>query len=176
MALKRIQDLTAATLPLVGTELVELQQGPDSVQCTAQDIADLSGGGGAVTSVNGDTGVVLVPTPFGIACSDLTTDLTAGATKGYFRAPFAMENLTYRASLVDAASAGTVTVDINKNGATILSTKLTIDATEKTSVTAAIPYVATSTTCADDDEYTVDIDVAGTDAKGLIVWFIGNKT
>lgn len=134
------------------------------------------GGGGAVSSVNGDTGAVLVPTPFGIACSDLTTDLTTGTTKGYFRAPFAMENLTFRASLVDASSSGAVTVDINKNGSTILSTKLTIDATEKTSTTAATPYVATSTTCADDDEYTVDIDVAGTDAKGLIVWFIGNKT
>lgn len=131
---------------------------------------------GAVTSVNGDSGAVLVPTPFGVACSDLVTDLTTGTTKGYFRAPFAMENLTYRASLVDPSSSGVVTVDINKNGSTILSTKLTIDATEKTSTTAATPYVATSTTCADDDEYTIDIDGAGTDAKGLIVWFIGNKT
>lgn len=130
----------------------------------------------AVSSVNNETGDVLVPTPFGVACSDLTTDITAGTSKGYFRAPFAMQNMTFRASLIDASSSGAITIDINKNGSTILSTKLTIDATEKTSTTAATPYVATSTSCADDDEYTVDIDGAGTDAKGLIVWFIGNKT
>lgn len=112
----------------------------------------------------------------GIACSDLTTDLTTGTGKGYFRAPYAMQSLTYRASLFDASSSGAVTIDINKNGSTILSTKLTIDATEKTSTTAATPYVATSTTCTDDDEYTVDIDGAGADAKGLIVWFIGNRS
>lgn len=132
--------------------------------------------GGGVASVNGDVGAVLVPTPIGVACSDMTTDLTTGTGKGYFRAPFAMENLTFRATLFDASSSGAVTIDINKNGSTILSTKLTIDATEKTSTTAATPYVATSTTCADDDEYTIDIDGAGADAKGLIVWFIGNKT
>lgn len=46
MALKRIEDLTAATTPLTGAELVELQAGPNSVHCTTQDIADLAGGGG----------------------------------------------------------------------------------------------------------------------------------
>lgn len=154
---------------LDGTEQVPFL---DDTYATTQDIADLA----PVASVNGDDGTVLVPTPFGIACSDLTTDLTTGTSKGYFRAPYAMENLTFRASLIDASSSGSVTVDINKNGSTILSTKLTIDASEKTSTTAATPYVATSTVCASDDEFTIDIDGAGTDAKGLIVWFIGNKT
>lgn len=41
MALKRIQDLTAATA-LAGTELVELEQGGVSAKCTAQDIANLA--------------------------------------------------------------------------------------------------------------------------------------
>lgn len=43
---KTIEQLTAAAT-LDGTELVELQQGDLSVQCTTQDIADLAGGGGA---------------------------------------------------------------------------------------------------------------------------------
>lgn len=49
MALKRIQDLDAAAT-LDGTELVELEQAGGSVQCTAQDIANLAvGTGGDVT-------------------------------------------------------------------------------------------------------------------------------
>lgn len=49
MALKRISDLTAATLPLSGTEEVELDVAGVARKCTAQDIADLSGGGGGST-------------------------------------------------------------------------------------------------------------------------------
>lgn len=45
MALKRISDLTAATLPLAGTEAVELDVGGVARKCTAQDIADLAAAG-----------------------------------------------------------------------------------------------------------------------------------
>jgi len=45
MALKRIQDLDAAAT-LDGTEIIELEQSGGSVQCTAQDIANLAPGGG----------------------------------------------------------------------------------------------------------------------------------
>lgn len=44
MALKRIQDLAPAAA-LDGSEILELEQGGASVQCTAQDIADLASGG-----------------------------------------------------------------------------------------------------------------------------------
>lgn len=40
MALKRISDLAPAATPLDGTELVELEQGAISAQCTTQDLAD----------------------------------------------------------------------------------------------------------------------------------------
>jgi hypothetical protein len=66
-----------------------------------------------------------------------------------------------------------VTVDINKNGTTILSTKLTIDVDEKTSATAAIAAVISDAVLAAGDEITFDVDVAGTGAKGLKVWMIG---
>lgn len=108
-----------------------------------------------------------------LACSDLTTDLTAATNVGYFRVPRPMQNVSVRASLLTASSSGVVTVDINRNGASILSTKLTIDANEKTSVTAATAAVLTTTTLSDDDEITIDIDTAGTGAKGLIVTVMG---
>jgi hypothetical protein len=60
-------------------------------------------------------------------------------------------------------------VDINKNGTTVLSTKLTIDASEVTSTTAATAAVISVSAFADDDEVEFDIDVAGTGAKGLKV-------
>lgn len=107
-----------------------------------------------------------------VAVSDETTDITTGTAKITFRAPQAMTISAVRASLSTAASVGTVTVDINEAGVSILSTKITIDATEKTSVTAATPAVISDTAIADDAEITIDIDVAGTGAKGLKVTFV----
>jgi hemin uptake protein HemP len=108
-----------------------------------------------------------------MSVSDLTTAIATGARKAYCRAPHAMTLTGIRASLLTASSSGVVTVDVNVNGSTILSTKLTIDANEKTSVTAATPLVMSSTAIADDDEITVDIDGAGTGAAGLIVTLRG---
>lgn len=105
-----------------------------------------------------------------IAVSDETTNITTGNAKITFRAPYAMTLYQIpRASLNTASSSGNPAIDINKNGSSIFSTVLTIDANEKTSVTAATPAVLSSNTFADDDEITIDIDTAGTGAKGLKV-------
>ena len=83
-----------------------------------------------------------------------------------------------RASLSTAQTSGSIfTVDINEGGTTILSTKLTIDNTEKTSATAATPAVISDTVLADDAEITIDIDQVGDGtAKGLKVVLIGTRT
>lgn len=103
------------------------------------------------------------------AVLDDNTTVTAGAIKKTIRAPCAFTVGVIRASVVTASSSGVVTIDINESGSTILSTKLTIDASEKTSVTAATPYVVSDSSIADDAEITIDIDTAGTDAAGLII-------
>lgn len=121
-------------------------------------VADAATGGGTKTLT--------------VAVSDETTDITTGTAKITFRAPQAMTLTGVRASLSDASSSGTVTVDINEAGASIFSTLLTIDATEKTSTTAATPAVISDASIADDAEITIDIDGAGTDAKGLKVTFL----
>lgn len=111
-----------------------------------------------------------------IAVSDETTAITTGTGKVTFRMPFALTLTAVRASLTTASTAsGPVTVDINEGGATILSTKLTIDDNEKTSTTAATPAVISDTALADDAEITIDIDTAGTGAKGLKVTLIGTR-
>lgn len=106
-----------------------------------------------------------------IACSDETTALTAGSGKVTFRMPYAMTLQAVRASLTTAQSTGSIlTVDINEGGASILSTKLTIDNGERTSTTAATAVVISDTALADDAEITIDIDQVGDGtAKGLKV-------
>lgn len=108
--------------------------------------------------------------PIQLALSDETTTITTGTGKLTFRMPYACKFTKIpRINLNTVSSSGLVTVDIKKNGTTIFSTLLTIDANEKTSVTAATPCVLSSnpTTFADDDEISFDITVAGTGAKGL---------
>ncbi|MBB4520469.1 UNVERIFIED_ORG: hypothetical protein M2435_001249 [Rhizobium sophorae] len=111
-----------------------------------------------------------------VAASDETTALTTGTAKATFRMPAGVTLTAVRASLATVSSSGVVTVDINEGGSSILSTKLTIDASEKTSTTAATPAVISDTALADDAEITIDIDTAGTGAKGLKVVLIGTRT
>jgi hypothetical protein len=113
-----------------------------------------------------------------IAVGDETTPHTAGAGKVTFRMPYAFTLTAVRASLTTAQASGSIfTVDINEGGASILSTKLTIDNTEKTSTTAATPPVISDTSLADDAEITIDIEQIGNGtAAGLKIVLIGTKT
>lgn len=110
-----------------------------------------------------------------VAVGDETTAITAGVAKVTFRMPYAFTLTEVRASLTTASSSGDPTVDINENGASILSTKLSIDSGEKTSATAATPAVISDATLAVDAEITIDIDTAGTGATGLKVCLIGHQ-
>src|SRR5690606_8851065 len=58
MALRRFSDNPAATLPLAGTETIPALQSGLDVQVTVQDIIDSASS--AVTSVNGETGSVVL--------------------------------------------------------------------------------------------------------------------
>lgn len=137
-----------------------------------------------IKSVNGNTllgsGNLALEDVIIVSLSDETTALTTGTAKATFRMPYACKLTTTlpRASVNTASSSGIVTVDINKNGTSILTNKLTIDANEKTSVTAAtaVTLVSTPTTFASNDEITMDIDVAGTGAKGLKVALYVERT
>lgn len=115
---------------------------------------------------------------FIISCSDLTTALTTGTTKGYFRMPYAFTLTDVRASVLTAPTGSGITIGINESGSTILSTDITIDATTKTSEAAATPPVISDSSLADDAEITIDIDAVGSTIAGvgLIVTLIGYKT
>lgn len=110
---------------------------------------------------------------YSFAASDEETPLETGDGKISLRMPFAMTLSSVRANLRTASSSGAVTVNIRIGGSDIFGTALTIDANEKTSVTAAVPAVLSTTAVADDAEVLVDIDGAGTGAVGLKIHMIG---
>lgn len=102
-----------------------------------------------------------------IAASDESTNLTAGNGKVTFRMPYAMTLTGVRASVKTAPTGSILIVDINQNGVSVLGTKLSIDATEKSSTTAASPATITTTTLTDDAEMTIDIDQVGATVAGV---------
>lgn len=131
-----------------------------------------------VASSGESTGLVWQGSPevIAIAVSDEETALTTGTAKVTFRMPFAMTVTAVRASLTTASTSGNPTFDINEGGTSILgANKLSIDANEKTSTTAATATTISDSALADDAEITIDIDTAGTGAKGAKVYLIGRR-
>ena len=116
------------------------------------------------------------PVCIAVAVSDETTAITTGTAKVTFRMPWAMTVTAVRASLSTASTSGNPTFDINEGGTSILgANKLSIDANEKTSTTAATATSISDSALADDSEITIDIDTAGTGAKGAKVYIIGTR-
>lgn len=108
-----------------------------------------------------------------VALGDETTAIATGTAMVTIRAPRAMTLTKVKASLSTASSSGLPTFDVKKNGTSIFSTTLTIDATEKTSETAATAAVLSTTAIAADDELTFDISTAGTGATGAKIVLVG---
>lgn len=115
------------------------------------------------------TAQIQVSDPAGVA-------ITTGDGKAYFRVGAELNgyNLSaVAAALTTVSSSGIPTFQIANvtDGVDMLSTKLTIDATETDSGTATAPAVidATKDDVATGDMLRIDCDVSGTGAKGLIV-------
>jgi hypothetical protein len=167
MAEKKISELTAKGAALAATDLMVISEVSGMSYVTKR-----------VTGANVKTFAQSgLPTEVQVAASDETTALTTGTAKVTFRMPYAMTITAVRASLSTAQASGSIfTVDINEGGTSILSTKLTIDNTEKTSTTAATAAVISDTALADDAEITIDIDQIGDGtAAGLKVTIIGTR-
>jgi len=156
--------------------------GTGQTSLASVDAADLGAGAsadGQVLMSDGSAGAAweALPCEIGVACSDESTALTTGTAKVTFRMPYAMTLTAVRASVTTAPTGSTLIVDINEAGSSVLSTKLSIDATEKTSTTAATAAVISDSALADDAEITIDIDQIGSTVAGagLKVWLIGKR-
>lgn len=111
---------------------------------------------------------------------DVLDNQSAGSSIGgdYRISPkYPITILSVGAYVDTAGTTGLATIDINENGATILSTKITIDSGEKTSETAATPPVISDTAIAANSIITFDLDtIHTTPAKGLVmdIFFVYN--
>jgi len=142
-----------------------------------------------VSTTNTGTSTTTAVTPDGLAGSKFGTAtitlqvsdpagsaIATGDGKAYWRVPSTLNGMDLvgvAAAVTTASSSGIPTVQIHNltQAADMLTTKLTIDASETDSSTAATAAVIDT---ANDDVATadmlrIDIDVAGTGAKGLMV-------
>lgn len=118
----------------------------------------------------------------GIALSDETSDNTASSTvpKVTFRMPFAMTITSLRCSLTKSSTGAILIVDMHEAGTTVMTTnKLSVDASETTSTTAATAHTLTDTALADDALIELFLDQVGTTTEntgeGVKVWIIGTR-
>lgn len=103
-----------------------------------------------------------------VAIGAQDADMEVASAALVTRARFSFTLVGIRAS-VKVAQTGTYSqFDLDKNGSSVLSTKLTINASEKTSTTAATAVVINSASAsfADDDEITLAIDQIGSTIAG----------
>jgi hypothetical protein len=160
--------------------------GPTGVPGPAGPASTVPGPAGpaGATGATGAAGAAGPPAPSYLrwAAGDETTPLVAGNARLTDRMPYAFTATGIRASLnVAQASGSTFTVDFKWwNGSafvTALSTLVTFDNTETTSVSAAAQPVLSKTAFADDDIIRIDVTQVGDGtATGLKVTLLGSKT
>lgn len=117
-----------------------------------------------------------LPCEIGFAVADEYTAMTTGTDKITFRMPFMMRVTEVRASLAVASTSGAAIFDVNENGTSILgANKLHIDADETTSMTATTEASISDVILSNNARISIDIDDAGTGAKGPKIWLIGYR-
>ena len=102
-----------------------------------------------------------------------TNTAVANVVGGDFTMPFVGHVVSVGATVDTAGTTNTTTIDVNKNGTSIMKTKITIDSSEKTSRTAAtLPIVEpTYQNFNVGDIFTFDVDaISSTAAKGLTIF------
>ncbi len=181
-----LDDAFTCTILNVGTGVVDFATGT-GVTTIPTTLPDLDNSGDAEATVawiqhaGSDVFDVIAdaaePVTLGFALSDEDTDLAVGAGVLTFRMPFAVSVTEIRFGVNVAPTGAALQFDINEGGTTVLSTKATIDATEKSSATAATAAALSDTAWADDAEMTVDIDQIGSTiaGAGAKLWIYGYR-
>ena len=166
----------------VGTGDSPQVTGVELGHATDTTITRASAGLLAVEGVNlaSQTGANAAKQVIAIACGDETSDTEAATAVVTFHMPYAFTLTGVKAGVTTAPVGSVLRVDINEAGATVLTTKITIDAGEQTSGTAATAPVigGAGPALADNAKMTIDVDDVGssTAGAGLKVYLIGYAT
>ena len=113
-----------------------------------------------------------------VALGDEITNISTGVAKITFYAPFTGTIVDAFIGLTAQSTSGVVTADLNNAGASVFSTNPTIGANVDTSLSGAgsVDAVIGTSAMVKGDKYTVDIDAAGTGAKGLKMYINVSRT
>ena len=123
------------------------------------------------------TGYMVPPTTgltydsIGMAVSDETTAITSGTSKITIRLPYDFQITGATAYLVTTGSTSTV-VDVNYNGSSLFTSAITIASSSYYTVAT---HLGATTALTEHSTISVDIDSAGSGAKGLKVWIEGYR-
>lgn len=178
---EQAQDAVGGILTDTGLAVVTYSDATPSIDINvpAAVAAELNAGTDTSKAVTADAlaGSVFGKAVFPILVTDPAgTALTTGDGKAYFPISAALNGMNLvnvEGALTTVSSSGIPTIQVANvtDAVDILSTKLTIDANELTSVTAANAAVidGTKDDVATGDLLRIDCDVAGTGAKGLMV-------
>ena len=99
-----------------------------------------------------------------------TNTSVANVVGGDFAVPFSGYIDSIEATVDTAGTTNTTDIDVNINGSTIMTSKLKIDSTEKTTRTAATRPVIKSFSFSVGDIFTFDVDaISTTAAQGLTI-------
>ena len=106
-----------------------------------------------------------------VPVSDIANDIAIGSGLNYIQFPYAVTVVGVGATMIDAPTGSVATFDINDTTTSILSTKITIDATETTSETASVQPVISDSAIAANAPIIFDIDGVGSSnpGKGAII-------
>jgi hypothetical protein len=105
-----------------------------------------------------------------VAGSDETTNISSGATKITFYAP---NNFTLTAATATLTTSGSTTtiVDLNYNEASVFSSPISLESGVFFNTSAT-----TTTAIVQNGKFTIDIDAAGINSKGLKIALLGYKS
>jgi hypothetical protein len=169
-----IESLIANNLVLTGADLINPDNDFVVVGMYQQGTNKYRGAGTSYKNYALPLSALLTsqPNDISFAASDEVTPLTVGTDKITIHAPYNFTLLSVFAGLSTVQNSGNlVKVDINKNGASIFSTLLTISNNQDTSLTAAVQPVFNTISFIKGDKITVDIsDLGDGTATGLKIY------
>lgn len=123
-----------------------------------------------VPNLNVTEDAVGLPYSLAFAASDETTAIVSGTSVTTLYAPIDFDVTKVKVSLSTSGST-TTTIDVKKNGTTILSSPISLSSGVFVNSTTSISGGGFD----EDDRITVDITAAGTDAAGVKVYLIGKN-
>lgn len=173
---------TDAVLPAVSTTEAGVSTAADKTKLDGiealAEVNNISDVNATDLTDGGDTDLHSHTEAIIVRATDLVTPITTTGDIYSFPLPYDFEVTSIKAK-VDAAPGGSsLIIDIERNNVSMLSTLITIEATERSSLTAATQPVISTSTLDDDDDITVNINsVAGitTDPTGLTITLIGYR-